>query len=248
MAKRKKVAIVGWAASSRDIAPYKDDSWDIWGCNEFGMFAKDDPLYRWDIWFQLHPRAEMLKHYKDRLEWLAEQTIPVYVMEPFPELPNAVQFPAQELASKYRRYFMSTIAWMVALAIEQGYKEIGIWGVDMAMDSEYSHQKPNCEWILGIAEGKGITVHAPKECALLNGPYLYCVDTLPEEFGPIPESFIRERLQVAQKKREEALSHALRYEGVAMDLDAMLRKTVDWKRRAGLMPAAAPGDNRVESG
>ena len=45
--------------------------------------------------------------------------------------------------------------------------EIGLWGVDMKAEDEYAYQRPNIEYWLGIAEGKGIKVHIPEASPIL---------------------------------------------------------------------------------
>lgn len=57
---KNKVAICGMATTSRHLAPYDDDSFEIWGLNESywgGHVGPDKTPYlkRWDRWFQMHP-------------------------------------------------------------------------------------------------------------------------------------------------------------------------------------------------
>jgi hypothetical protein len=69
---------------------------------------------------------------------------------------------------------------MLALAISEGFEEIGVWGVDMIHDSEYGYQKPSGSFWLGVAKGRGIKVTLPVESALLaNEGYVYGYDPLP---------------------------------------------------------------------
>jgi hypothetical protein len=79
-------------------------------------------------------------------------------------------------------YFNNSISWMLALAIAEGFEEIGIYGVDMALDgvtgAEYNHQRPSCEYFLGIAWGRGIRVHLPETSELLKCAYLYGFDNV----------------------------------------------------------------------
>ena len=57
---KKKVAIIGMATTSRHLAPFDDDEFEIWCLNESywgGHVGPDKTPYlkRWDRWFQLHP-------------------------------------------------------------------------------------------------------------------------------------------------------------------------------------------------
>ena len=57
---KKKVAVIGMATTSRHLAPYDDDEFEIWCLNESywgGHVGPDKTPYlkRWDRWFQMHP-------------------------------------------------------------------------------------------------------------------------------------------------------------------------------------------------
>lgn len=76
-------------------------------------------------------------------------------------------------------YLTNSISYMLALAIVEGYEEIGVWGVDMAVSSElrgkneYSWQRPSCEFFLGWAAGMGVKVYIPPTADLLKCRNLY---------------------------------------------------------------------------
>lgn len=59
---------------------------------------------------------------------------------------------------------------------------IHIYGVDMATTSnsggngEYQNQRPSCEYILGIAKGRGIEIHVPMSSDLLKTSAMYGAD------------------------------------------------------------------------
>lgn len=174
---KKKVAIVGFAPSSRDLAPFNDPDWEIWGLNDVYQF-----IPRWDVWFQLHemkwfyPEVDESVRDKNHYGWLKEQTKPVYMVDQFPEIPACIKYPKDEMVAKYGDYFCSSVSWMLALAIEMGYETIGVWGIDMAVsttEDEYSRQRPSCEYFLGIAQGKGIEVIIPRQSELLKTKTLY---------------------------------------------------------------------------
>ena len=45
--------------------------------------------------------------------------------------------------------------------------------VDTVLDSEYTYQRPSCEYFLGVAAGQGITVNIPAGSDLLKSTHLY---------------------------------------------------------------------------
>lgn len=201
---RKKVAIVGYTEHRR-FAPFTDDAWEIWGLNDLYYELPEVPADRLR-WFQLHSWVELTRHDPqpvtasplnfsggpphprdpNHVPWLADQAkrIPVYFLEPRPEVPEARVFPIKEAMDYFStdgrtpmRYFTNTISYMIGLAIMEGFEEIGIWGVDMMMGggqgSEYGWQRPSCEFFLGFARGKGIKVYIPDESDLLKCAYPY---------------------------------------------------------------------------
>lgn len=166
---KRKVAIVGWAGTSRDLAPWGDPTWEKWGLNtmaQHGPYAAN--LTRL---YQLHDAQSVRADISEEptyWRWMVEnQSIPIYMHFPQPEIPMAVQYPTEEILKKYRNYFTNTVSWMIAHAIEEGAETIGVWGVDMAAASEYAAQRPSCEYFLGLAEGKGIEIVLPPESDLL---------------------------------------------------------------------------------
>jgi len=158
-----QVAIVGLAPSTHDQAPLEDPDWETWG------FALDDESYPYlDKVFEMHPLSLMRK-VKPFLErrMREEIDVPVYMQEAYPEIPGAIAYPIEDVISIVGDYFNSSIAYMLGLAILKKVDRIGIWGVDMAGDDEYAYQRPNTEYFIGFAKGRGIDIYIPEESALL---------------------------------------------------------------------------------
>lgn len=176
--RRKKFAIVGFAESSRHLAPFDDDEWDIAAMNQLYRH-----IPRADFWYEMHRREDFLADQvpgTDYLAWLKTCEIPIYMVDHFDDIPNSVRFPIEDAVKMFGDYFYSTISYMIALAIMQGYEEIGIWGVDLSHDSEYEYQKPSAEYLLGVAIGRGISVRLPGQSALLKGMYRYGYEPMPD--------------------------------------------------------------------
>jgi len=55
---KDKLAIVGFAGTTRDLAPFDDDEYEIWGLNEEYNY---DWMKRFDRWFQIHPRWDFTR-------------------------------------------------------------------------------------------------------------------------------------------------------------------------------------------
>lgn len=175
--KRKKVCIVGYAENSRHLAFYDDPDCEIWGVNQVYRF-----IPRMDRNFQIHRDWHNEKKWApgtDQTKWITESPIPTYMIAHDPAMPNSVTYPlesvwrALDLAAPPddprggRDYATSSIAFMLMLAIAEGFEEIGIYGIDLIIGREYFFEKACVEFYLGMAHAKGIAVHLPENSALL---------------------------------------------------------------------------------
>ena len=158
-----KVAIVGLAQASRHLVPWDDPEWQVWG------LAWDSERYRMHSVFEMHDVPTLKRVYPD-LEAYFEKLShcsKVYTQDVIPGLANSVRFPFADVAQVCGPYWESSIAYAMSLAITQGAEEIGIYGVNMKADEEYAYQRPNLEYLIGLAKGKGIEVHIPDSSPLL---------------------------------------------------------------------------------
>jgi hypothetical protein len=165
----RTVCIVGYAQETRDLANSQPDDVELWGMNVNHKFMK-----RWDRWFQLHPPVwkghpfygRSLEH----VEFLKTCDVPLFMRYPNPEFPTAVEYPLEDVRTSLGRpYITSTAANMIGLAIHEEVDEIRLFGVNMSSNSEYVDQRPCVEWMLGLAEGRGIKVEVPSSSPVLNG-------------------------------------------------------------------------------
>jgi hypothetical protein len=187
--------------------------------------AKGQVPKRIDQHFDLHPIDRMWFRPKDKrefqpgeipdgvfvrpeghIEWLKTQaqTIPVWLQADPPEgwPVNAKKFPHDEVKAFLRArpdqdaYIASSPVQMFALAIMQGYTEIGIYGIHLATEHEYREQRPNFEWLLGRAQERGISIHLPASCPLLKHSHVYGYEQKP----PKPGKAAIQRLKQAQRE------------------------------------------------
>ena len=218
----RRIAICGFTSSQTE-APWGNPEWEIWICNNLWKFAPDS----WHRLYDLHQNAEIVtdtehdaflsgktqKHQGGAD--VALGTRPLYVFEPKPEWPAALEFPKAGIVDGGDRYFTNSISWMIAHGLkeieaasiefaaakmfeveavvqDQAYHEmvkpglvealmadyrgqcaINIYGVDMATGTEYAAQRPSCEYWIGIARGRGITVEIPLSSDLLKVNQMY---------------------------------------------------------------------------
>lgn len=176
-----EVVIVGFADTRRSFPT--DISAEFWGLN--ALHRSDDlPEVEWSRWFQLHDLQDTHGRdpadLNDHLTFLRGLDCPVYLRPQDIgryDIPNEQPFPIGTLLARFPGYFNNSVSYLLALAILMDFKRLHLFGVDMAQDavlnSEYGHQRPSCEFFLGIAAGAGIEVNIPPGSDLLKASYLY---------------------------------------------------------------------------
>ena len=166
----KKVAIVGAEDSTRDNAPWNDQSFDIWLFNEW---ANHDWCKRWDAVLQLHkPQIyQSSENDKDPEHWMwlqKEHGHPIYMQKVDPGIPDSVEYPLEAINKEFlstltykgiqAKNFRSTMSFAVALALFQNYEHIEVYGAEMEHSSEYKSQRANFSFWVGVATGRKVPV------------------------------------------------------------------------------------------
>jgi hypothetical protein len=180
-----KIAILGTSITSVIDAPYSDLSWKIWNISENFKYQQ-----RFDQWFEFHdlPTLQAAPTSTDYFKFLASIGPRLMVAHPSPAWPDAERFPIERILDRYGDYFTCTFAYMMALAIDlhlsmvaegkTGVDTIGLWGVDMGAQGEYSHQKPCAEYYIGWARALGIQVQIAPQSPICRSNFLYAYDNL----------------------------------------------------------------------
>lgn len=165
----RKIAVLGSAISSVSLAPIFDPTWEIWACS-----PANKGMARCDVWFELHnvvvKEREGLKEW---LEYLKKQP-KVYMQTVLPDYPGSIEYPLEAILEKWGPYWWtSQIAFMLALAIEQKPAAIGLYGIDMAANSEYNQQRLACQYFVQHIVKSDIKLVVPPESDLLEPAPLY---------------------------------------------------------------------------
>jgi hypothetical protein len=242
---KDKVIIVGCSDSCMQTPFDLIDEFEFWGVNNLYWTLPNRPFTRW---FEIHQIIQNDRGIWERrgktvfrempiesyLKQLAVLDIPTYMRQINPLIPKSELFPYDELAARFGNYFTNTISWEIALAITLGFKEIHITGVDMACDTEYGHQRPSCEYFLGVAAGLGIKIWTPDTCDLLKARFLYGRDE-PEELQfrqKLDEILhnLNAKLKSENQKMENAKQEMIKYHGAIVGV-----QNVDkiWKNITG---------------
>ena len=146
-----KVALAGRNTARLEGFPIGDPSWQRWG------LALDVDLGpHCDVLFEIHRHYWPPGAVKVMLD--PDFNRPVYLDEAHPQIPTSIRYPIEDVQREVTDYLESSIAYMMALAIHQGADTIGLWGISMNGTGEYGYQRPNMEYMIGLAEGRGIKV------------------------------------------------------------------------------------------
>ena len=252
---RKKIAVVGFAASTRSMAPFDDPSYELWGLNQLYRH-----IPRASRWFDIHANwREDNVEGTDHPGWLAASGMPVYMSTREPSIPTAVNYPLARVIERVAGcdYFTSTVAFMLGAAIleidEQvdadvetlhqridagddeaaaiarhpgkllawtkdrySEREIAIFGIDLIVGTEYDFQKACVEYMLGLANARGITVRIPPQSALLKQRWRYGYETEPQAW-PIKWTEFKKREAALEGERANLIARLQTIEGALQE-------------------------------
>jgi hypothetical protein len=155
-----KLAIVGSGPHTRELAPYDDNSFNIWVFNEAPM---NDWCRRWDAAFQLHkPEIYTGENVKSAgyWEWLQQpREQKTFMFEVDKRVPGCEKIQIDELIKLGGyKFFGMSICYAVALALLQGYKHIELWGIELSA-TEYQYGVDSWFYWAGLATGMLGTDH-----------------------------------------------------------------------------------------
>ena len=196
-----KIALIGSAPSSIRLAPYHDPSWQVWGCSPgaYGVVPKG----RSNVWWELHKYEPGQPWFSPEYCQFLRDHPKVMLAEKRPEIPNGETLDVDYLVKKYSGYFFtSSVAWMMAVAIEMGATKIGLWGVDMAASEEYEAQRAGLHFFAMIARQRGIEVGVPQESDLFRPRFLYGIDEIKHSHVKLR---VRREELIARKQQAEAI-------------------------------------------
>lgn len=166
-----KVLILG-TIPTWNKAPLGDKSWEVWGMNAFwntwGKYATR--------WFEIHPMSIILRDGWQYYKWMEDCKIPIYMLKHYNKVPSSIPFPIAEISKGFMKQFSSTFCYQMALAIYEGFKTIGLYGVDFSggtLRERFIEWRSILYWI-GVATGRGIKIQYPDGSSdVLSHRYLY---------------------------------------------------------------------------
>lgn len=182
---KKTVALVGSAVHTAPWAPFGEEGVEIWSFNELHGLPWMREEYV-SAWFQVHPKWSFTKDEKyNHWDWLQkEHPFPTNMQIVYDDVPSSVKYPLSEIQNKLvniergefpiKKLFTSTFNYQMALALDRGFERIEIYGIELILEGEYSHQREMMAYWMGKADGMGVEVWIPEQCSLLVAPlYAY---------------------------------------------------------------------------
>ena len=122
---------------------------------------------------------------------------------------------------------------MIAMAIYEGFDVIHLYGVDMAVGSEYEKQRPSCEFWMGVAKELGIKLYIPDQSDLLKCLCVYGRSTKMEpfvlkmndrkKFQTAQVDKINEEITRRQNEIQSLTATKFQYQGSLADIDQTLK-------------------------
>lgn len=137
-----KIAIIGLNPHTQDDIPWDDAEWKTWGLGWGGGKTK----YLCDRLFDIHDPSL----WKGGDEYLDN----LLVLDA--EIVLQGNYPLKEAVETFGDYLQSSMAYMMGEAIMSNPDEIKLFGCDPG--GPWAYQRPNLEYFIGFARGRGIKV------------------------------------------------------------------------------------------
>jgi hypothetical protein len=216
----EQLCLLGSAPSSLRLAPFMNTQWAMCGCSP-GVYGVAP---RTESWVELHRYEPGQPWFSpEYCQFLRDYKGPVWMAQKRPEIPNSIELPLLDLIQKYSPYFFtSSLAYMMAMAIECEFKKIALYGVDMAAATEYKDQRLGCQYFAVLAKARGIEVGVPPESDLFRPQPLYGVSEI---------SHGRIKILARRRELEQRIANALATAQNAKDESVFLRgalEDLDW--------------------
>ena len=229
---------------------------------------------RVNAWFELHrwepgvigvAASQKQWFSPEYVAWMGirgSQGAAVWMYEAVPEIPGSRRLPVEDLQEKYGTFFFtSSIAWMIACAIEDVLEEratrldpaaepdqIGLYGIDMAATEEYGYQRAGCQHFLLLAADLGIKVVVPPESDLLRPMPLYGICESSHYWIKMTERKreIQARINAAQANIQAITGELHFCRGVMEDIDYQMQTWGEDRVGAGVAIEIRAKDPEVQ--
>ncbi len=227
---RKKVNIVAMGSSRNDFdamqmleqRPDILDNAEVWGINYMGAIKRLDRVIHVD---PVHP---YLGHgpVKDMCDYALKDGIPLYTSWPHPMYSNHVVYPFDKVVQTLGvHYFNSSVAYAIALALVEGYTDIGLWGCDFSYPNAHMSESGRgcCEFLIGYGTQRGVRFIIAQSSTLLDvwcaqQPYGFFKDPLQPPGNGGKLMTVAEIMEHCQKMRDSGNGRFVKPQVFAMGM------------------------------
>lgn len=188
-----KILILGMGPSKDDRPDGYDEIWGLPWSAEWKICDRMFEVHDWRLVNKIFSRPV------DYVNRLRKYRGILYMRQQHADIPCSVAYPLEPIQEGvFRRfpgtdYFCSSVAYMLALAIHLRPERIGLYGVEVRGKDRFDHQRPNLEFLLGVAAGRNIELDIAEKSELLMyeprqvyGPQQVYY---PERYGELPEDW-----------------------------------------------------------
>lgn len=187
----KKLILLGTATSVFN-PPYENQDYEFWGTGTcFGNSSTSHrEIKRIDLGFEIHKMDRMKKLIDEGKDLQYNKfKCPIMVQNANDKLTREIiekpiTFPLQDMLKfAGKKYFTSSFSYMVVYAAMLGYKDIGLYGILLCFDGEFTFQKPCIEyWCNLLTQRENIHFYVPEDSELFNSSKLYGYDEYKNEY------------------------------------------------------------------
>jgi len=161
-----------------------DDSWEkfdiLYEMHEKNVLELSSPIILTEVWTGTTVQTKAhrpLMYWKILKDLSMDKSKKLYMQDAY--WGGVLAYPYEKVIKATRDYFISSITYMLSHAISMAPDEIALFGVDLMPDEEWDYQRSCIEYLLGLAEGRGINISLPEGSALLK------FQSKPVRFGAI---------------------------------------------------------------
>lgn len=128
--------MIGLGPSAVECPQTKDDDTEVFGIQYTWENFKLDRAFVMDDQTWIKAKNHSFSNPKDIVGDMCKAGIPIYVSKKWPDVPNTVEYPIEEIKANFPHYFMDSFSYMFALAIHEGFERIELYGIDFRYFNE----------------------------------------------------------------------------------------------------------------
>lgn len=192
-------------------ARWQEEGKDTWGIQYTWRNFKLDRAFVMDDEEWIKAKNSSFSIPIDIAEEMRNSKVPIYVAKKWSDVPNTVEYPINEVLEYFKpiKYFMNSMAYMIALAIMEGYQRIETYGIDLRYFGDLGNKlnypdnwldETHCgAFWAGVAMGRGIEFVTTKRSSLMKpvrpgDPNLYGYEVSP--------TIVAQRKEVLDKRKK----------------------------------------------